>query len=124
MYPKAHTVANTIVTNYDGLEVKQKQLYDLVVNHYTDTLDLALDQQLLVHVDGEGGTGKTTVVLAMCYRLEQIDSERGLLSPVCRGAPTGVAAHNILGKTMHSLFRLLIKKDDYVALSAQARKVL
>jgi ATP-dependent DNA helicase PIF1 len=122
--PVDFRVDGAMVTNYEDLEVKQKQLYDLVVDHYTDTLDLALDQQLLVHVDGEGGTGKTTVVLTMCHRLEQIASERGLPSPVCRGAPTGVAAHNILGKTMHSLFRLPVKKDDYVALSAQARKIL
>jgi HrpA-like RNA helicase len=81
-------VDEAMVTNYDNLEVKQKQLYDLVVYHYTDTLDLAIDQQPLVDVDGKSGTAKTTVVLVMCHRLEQIASERDLPSPVYRGAPT------------------------------------
>jgi ATP-dependent DNA helicase PIF1 len=60
----------------------------------------------------------------MCHQLEHIASERGLASPVVRGSPTGVAAYNMIGKTIHSLFRLPVKKDDYATLSAQARKTL
>jgi ATP-dependent DNA helicase PIF1 len=111
-----------MVTDRANLQPKQQLLFDTVCTHYNDTLDFGLVEQLLLHVDGEGGTGKTTVVLSMCYELENTADEHALSSPVLRAAPTGVAAHNIMGKTLHSLFKLPVKKSDFQPLAKAAIK--
>jgi ATP-dependent DNA helicase PIF1 len=41
-----------------------------------------------------------------------------------RAAPTGVAAYNINGRTLHSLFRLPIKTKNYDALTPENLKYL
>lgn len=75
--------------------------------------------QLLIHLDGEGGTGKTMVILTTCQKLEEVAASSGLPNPVLRSAPTGVAAHAITGRTLHALFRLPIKAKNYECLSPQ-----
>lgn len=57
---------------------------------------------LLMYVGGEGGTGKTRVIQAiteLAKRLEVVDS-----MVLC--APTGTAANNINGQTIHSVLNL------------------
>jgi hypothetical protein len=97
-------------------------LFDTVCTHYNGTLNFGLVEQLLLYVNSKGGTGKTTVVLSMCYKLEKTADEHSLLSLVLRAAPTGVAAHNIMGKTLHSLFKLPVKKSDFQLLAKAAIK--
>lgn len=59
-------------------------------------------------VTGRAGTGKSTL-------LREI--ERSIDTPVIVGAPTGIAALNVGGETLHSLFRLphglLLGADQY-----------
>jgi ATP-dependent DNA helicase PIF1 len=45
-------------------------------------------------------------------------------SPVLRAAPTSITSHNIIGKTLHSLFRLLVKKNDYQTLGRASIQAL
>jgi hypothetical protein len=70
-------------------------------------------EPLLAHVDGKAGTGKTTVIMSMCAEVDRLASELGLLSPIFRAAPTGVAACNFGGSTLHSLLRLPVKDKTY-----------
>ena len=46
----------------------------------------------------------------MCARLQELAERSGKGNPVVRAAPTGVAAFNIVGRTLHSLFRLPVKQ--------------
>jgi ATP-dependent DNA helicase PIF1 len=75
-------------------------------------------------MDGEGGTGKTTVVSTLCAGIDAMAAEYGLPSPILRGAPTRVAAHNIGGQTLYSLLRLPVKKVAFEDLPAASLKAL
>jgi hypothetical protein len=101
----------SVVTPYYKLEAKQKLLWDTFVNHYNN-LGVSMEP-LLAHVDGKAGTGKTTVIMSMCAEVDRLASELGLLSPIFRAAPTGVAACNFGGSTLHSLLRLPVKDKTY-----------
>ena len=71
---------------------------------------LAAPGLLLMHIDGQGGTGKTYVVRLISQRMKQLAEQYGVIGEIVRrAAPTGVAAFNINGRTLHSLFRLPIK---------------
>jgi hypothetical protein len=77
-----------------------------------------------VHIDSKGGTSKTTVVRTLYARIDAIAAEYGLLSPILRGALTGVAAHNIGRQTLYSLLRLPVKKVAFEDLLAASLKAL
>ena len=93
------------------LQGKQRQIYDVVIDHYQQTLDpeAPVPRQLLLQVDGKAGTGKSHVIWILSSRLQEIATAHGRQNPILRAAPTGVAAHNISGRTLHSLFRLPVK---------------
>jgi hypothetical protein len=101
----------TSTSSPEGLNTEQWKMYDVIVGQYTQ--ELAVDQpepsQLLLHVDGAGGTGKTVALLRTCARLQELATIDGKQNPVFRTAPTGIAAHAIMGKTLHSLLRLPVK---------------
>jgi len=65
--------------------------------------------QLLLNVDGVAGSGKTFTLLKTCARIQELATETGRSNPVFRAAPTGIAAFNIVGKTLHSLLRLPVR---------------
>jgi ATP-dependent DNA helicase PIF1 len=102
-----NTQANTWSnTQANTLQEKQRILYDLVVNHFQASLDGQSPPQLLVQLDGQGGTGKTYLIECLSRSLEHTASQAGLQSPVMRCAPTGVAAFLISGYTINALFRI------------------
>ena len=94
------------------LNLEQRKLYDTVVNHYIQELqsDQPKPSQLLLHIDGKAGTGKTFAFLKICARLQELAIADGKQNPVFRAAPTGIAAFNIIGKTLHSLLHLPVKR--------------
>jgi len=104
---------------YNQLQAKQQVLYDEVIDHWTNYVSGFRPDQLLLHVDGAAGTGKTTVLMTICKKLEDSAEEFREVCPVIRSAPTGIAAHNILGRTIHSLLRLPVKKKNYEPLPRQ-----
>ncbi len=55
------------------------------------------------------GSSKTYTLLKICARLQELAAAIGDPIPVIRAAPTGVAAFNIIGKTLHSLLRLPVR---------------
>lgn len=88
-----------------SLQGKQLLLYNMVVSHYTEVLQGVNPPPLLINLDGKAGTGKSHVILLLSSALQELAGlERP--NPILRAAPTGVAAHGILGRTMHALFRL------------------
>ncbi|KAM4067412.1 PIF1-like helicase [Hirsutella rhossiliensis] len=60
--------------------------------------------QILLHVDGGGGTGKSFLIKVLSSHLQAAALPNP--SPICRVAPTGVASNQIQGSTIHSLLRL------------------
>lgn len=89
----------------DALNPEQRIVYDTVMGHF-----LARDRsQLLLHVDGSGGTGKSYLINLLSAHLQAATEGRG--TPVWRAAPTGVAGNQISGTTLHSLLHLPINKD-------------
>ena len=78
-----------------GQNPEQERAFRLVANHVLD----ADGQQLLMYIAGVGGTGKTHVVRAILRLFELLGRSEEILV----GAPTGAAALNIDGYTIHSL---------------------
>ncbi|KJZ72187.1 hypothetical protein HIM_08452 [Hirsutella minnesotensis 3608] len=89
----------------DTLNPEQRLVYDTVMGHF---LTQACSQ-LLLHVDGGGGTGKSYLINLLSAHLQAASGGRG--TPVWRAAPTGVAGNQISGTTLHSLLHLPINKD-------------
>ena len=87
---------------------------------------MPLPSQLLLNVDGVAGSGKTFTLLKTCARIQELAREAGKPNPVFRAAPTGIAAFNIIGKTLHSLLRLPVKgkKSDLSVATLQALQSL
>lgn len=64
---------------------------------FISTLDFVQNSRGNLFVTGRAGTGKSTLLRAI---VRSLDDE------VVIGAPTGIAAFNVGGQTLHSLFRL------------------
>jgi len=71
----------------DSLNPEQRPVYDTVMGHFL-TRD---PSQLLLHVDGGGGTGKSYLINLLSAHLQAATRGRGTL--VWRAAPTGVAGN-------------------------------
>jgi PIF1-like helicase len=110
------------------LNLEQRKLYNTVVNQYSQelALDMPLPSQLLLNVDGVAGSGKTFTLLKTCAQIQELAEQAGKQNPVFRAAPTGIAAFNIVGKTLHSLLRLPVKgkKSDLSVATLQALQSL
>jgi ATP-dependent DNA helicase PIF1 len=97
--------------------------YDTAVDQYS--CELASDilpPQLLLNVGGVAGPGKTFMVLKTSARLQELAEQSGKPSPVFRAGPTGIAAFNVVGKTLHSFLKLPVKakKSDLPVATLQA----
>ena len=94
----------------DQLNARQREVFDKLINAFNFNL---LGEQLLIHLDGVAGTGKSRVIELISRHLTYYASEKGYSDPgntVLRAASTGVAAHNISGSTLHSLLKLPINR--------------
>lgn len=90
----------------DRLNSKQREVYDLALNHETDVAHGTMPKQLLLQVDGEAGVGKSHLIAVVSAHLLARATARALPDPVIRAAPTGVAAYGISGQTIHTLLAL------------------
>ncbi|KAM4067595.1 PIF1-like helicase [Hirsutella rhossiliensis] len=84
----------------DQLNPQQRLVYDTFMGHF----QAQNSTQLLLHVDGGGGTGKSFLIKVLSSHLQAAALPNP--SPICRVAPTGVASNQIQGSTIHSLLRL------------------
>jgi PIF1-like helicase len=97
------------LNSVDLLNREQRTVYNLIVEHYGDYLAGRNPPQLRVNLDGVAGTGKTYVLLQASKKVEDMATIAGRRDPVLRAAPTGIAAHNFHGRTLHSLFKIPVK---------------
>lgn len=71
--------------------------------------------QMLFIIDGTAGCGKTYLIAAICQGLRELADLHDQPDPIRVLAPSGVAARNICGRTLHSGFSLPI--NGFSALS-------
>uniref|UniRef100_A0A0D2YD47 ATP-dependent DNA helicase n=1 Tax=Fusarium oxysporum (strain Fo5176) TaxID=660025 RepID=A0A0D2YD47_FUSOF len=88
----------------DTLNPEQRVVYDSFIGHFQS----GSEEQILLHVDGGGGTGKSYMIKVLSSHLQRLAGNRP--SPVWRVAPTGVASNQIMGTTLHSLLRLPVDR--------------
>ena len=109
--PAGFDVATQSTSQSDNLNWQQRQLYDTVLQHYGQHLAFERGEgpaprQLLINVDGSAGTGKSYVIKLISAHLQAAARNYGLASPVMRLAPTGSAAFNIEGSTIHTALKI------------------
>jgi hypothetical protein len=116
----------TIDSSPQPLNREQRTLYNVVVDQYSKELAFDRPSQLLLNVDGVAGSGKTFTLLKTCARIQELAKQAGKQNLVFRAAPTGITAFNIIGKTLYSLLRLLVKgrKSDLSVATLQALQAL
>lgn len=91
-----------------GLDPDQKAAFITIAEHilqvayWVKNPTTPMPEQLIFFLGGEGGTGKSAVLKALDILLTTM----GLEHTLRKIAPTGVAAGNIGGSTMHSTFRM------------------
>ena len=110
--PQSLAIGDVPDSAYTGLNENQRVVFNLFVGHYLEVLEGREPEPILLQVDGQGGTGKSHVIRTVSAWLERLAAGKGYELLVVRAAPTGVAANNINGVTLHSLFRLLINKKE------------
>jgi Helitron helicase-like domain at N-terminus/Domain of unknown function (DUF6570)/PIF1-like helicase/DNA helicase Pif1, 2B domain len=82
----------------DVLNTEQRVAYETIIAHAQNQCS----EQLLLHIDGGGGTGKSFLINLVSSHLRRFAGA----DSVALAAPTGVASAGINGKTIHSLLRL------------------
>lgn len=83
-----------------NLNNEQQQAFNLVTEHSTNNAYSA--NQLRMFLAGHSGTGKSCVINVLhSFFCQKSESRR-----FCVAAYTGVAAHNILGTTLHAALML------------------
>lgn len=88
-----------------------------VLDEYKKIEKMIHEKVPVIFVTGGGGTGKSTFIRYITNRFS---------GKVLKSAPTGIAALNIEGKTVHSLFRMapkFITSDDVEVLPAHQIKI-
>jgi len=90
------------------LEGEQRAILEEYVNTYRRILEGEEPPQLLLNIDGTAGCGKTYLISAICQELRKMAAARDEPDPIQVLAPSGVAALNIRGRTIHSALCLPI----------------
>ena len=95
-------------------KVAQEFAYSILEKHVNDPNA----KQLLMRVEGVAGTGKSHLLNACCNLLD--DYAPNVKDFYIVAAPTGRAAYNVLGTTMHSAFILGLKDKDFKDLANES----
>ena len=102
---------NMLTIDNPSLEVlKQRRCMEYILRSVLEgptSKDRSNMERLNLLVHGPGGCGKSVVTRAAAHMLRQ--SERG----VVLAAPTGVAAFNVNGTTLHSSLLLPVQNQSY-----------
>ena len=89
------TIDIAMNVDFDSLNKHQKQAFDIIYNHMQYS-----EEQLLMIITGEAGTGKSFLISCIKQLLQNLCSITAYF---------GIAAFNVKGKTLHSLLQLPIK---------------
>jgi ATP-dependent DNA helicase PIF1 len=87
---------------------EQRVIFDEYMDTYRKILSDENSPQMLFNIDGTAGCGKTYLIAAICQGLRQLAGSHGRPDPIRILAPSGVAALNVHGQTLHSGFGLPI----------------
>lgn len=101
------------LNNPDTLQAAQRVCFDMVMATYDRELADTYSDQLLLHVDGAAGTGKSYLIEMISTHLKEKAFQHDMGDPVLKAAPTGVAAFNIYGETLHRLLRFPVWSKFY-----------
>uniref|UniRef100_A0A1X7UNS0 ATP-dependent DNA helicase n=1 Tax=Amphimedon queenslandica TaxID=400682 RepID=A0A1X7UNS0_AMPQE len=104
----------------------QKELEDLLENESSRLLRLDNIKPLIMFISCVGGTGKSFLIEAIKCLVDDIWHPKSSEIMCAIVAPTGIAAFNVGGLTIHRLFQLPIEHEGktagYWALSKEAQK--
>ena len=118
------------------LNEDQRRIFDQVVDHLhhqhrheTDDCKCRDLKPLHMFVSGVGGTGKSFLIETIRSQVKEIWKDHAGDDTTCAvAAPTGLAAYNVGGVTVHRLFQLPIEHEGktagYWSLSKVAQKVM
>ena len=87
----------------------QRRIFLRVVDHYRRTLAGENPAPLRINIDGTAGMGKSYLIDALTKALTEMALERGRRCPISRVAPTGIAAFNIHGSTLHQALSIPVE---------------
>ena len=80
----------------------QRRAYDIITSHFMG-VEMGVEMpQLLMHIAGEGGTGKSMVI----QTITDFFTARGAQNTLVKGMYTGITASLIRGSTLHMLMGL------------------
>ena len=85
-----------------GLFEEQQRAFEIINWHIAESLACRNPPQLLMHVLGAGGVGKSKVIETITDNFEK----RGIRNQLVKAAYTGIAASIIGGSTLHTVARL------------------
>ncbi|THW57571.1 hypothetical protein D6D20_07882 [Aureobasidium pullulans] len=95
------------------LNREQQQAHHKVMQHFQALLNGAPNlPPFHVQIDGASGTGKTYLINVISFHMESLSKHMGRGNPVLRIAPTGGAACEITGNTIHSGLRIPVGRAD------------
>uniref|UniRef100_A0A1X7SQG3 ATP-dependent DNA helicase n=1 Tax=Amphimedon queenslandica TaxID=400682 RepID=A0A1X7SQG3_AMPQE len=106
--------------------ISQKEREDLLENESSRLLRLDNIKPLRMFISGVGGTGKSLLIEAIKCLVDDIWHPKSGEIMCAIVAPTGIAAFNVGGLTIHRLFQLPIEHEGktagYWALNKEAQK--
>ena len=80
------------------------------LREWVETPDLAEFQPLRLTINGSGGCGKSVIINTLVTAIRRMFDRNDVVQVA---APTGTAAFNVGGKTLHSLMHMGVDKFDY-----------
>ena len=96
--------------NFDQLNVKQREIFDLYVNVYLEKCT----NQLFIHLNDVANTDKSRVIdmfsRFLIYHVNQKDEKCSKFT-ILRSASIDVIVYNIDDFTLHFLFRLFVRRE-------------
>ena len=93
---------NDVPIDPDSLSPEQRDIYDLFIQTYQQLLSGQDPGQINLNIDGTAGCGKSYLIRCVCQKLRQLALEHEQPDPIRVIAPSGVAALNTNGQTIHS----------------------
>ena len=105
------------------LNENQRRVFKRIETHYQNVLLGNRVEPLRIIVMGTAGTGKSYLIKSIRKRLNTM-ARNGSNTPVQVIAPTGVAAFNINGSTIHSLLSVPINNKSGIELEGNRLKQL
>ncbi|KAI8513472.1 hypothetical protein Bbelb_101110 [Branchiostoma belcheri] len=112
--------SNVAIPMMQSLNPKQQEVFYFVRKWCMETAQGKRPDPFHIFLTGGAGTGKSHLIKCICYeatRLLQQTQENPDSVSVLLAAPTGTAAFNIGGSTIHHAFHLMCKSKDFQDLS-------